>query len=121
MPNGIEMQDAMEKAFIEAIKDNVSSFTLDWSAAVDDIYKGFIRDFKADVAPELKIGETADGRELSGIVWFQDDNDAVLVGCEEPLSEMLRQAVLNYGKEEALAALGTSLARFLAQLQLQED
>lgn len=117
MTNGIEMQEALEKAVLEAI---TRDFTLDWSDGVDAVYKGFIRDLKADVVPELQMGETADGHELFGIVWFADDNEAVIVGSKEPLSEMLHQAVLNYGKEEALAALETSLARFRAKLQLRE-
>lgn len=122
MTNGIEMQNALEKAFIEAIKDNVSSFTLDWSAAVDDVYKGFIRDLKADVEAELRIGEDGRGeagRELFGVVWFADHNDATIVGRKEPLSDMLLLVAEMYGSEAALAALELSLANFRAKLRLK--
>jgi len=112
MTNGIETQKALEKAVLEAI---TKDFTLDWSDGVDEVYKGFIRDLKADVVPELQMGETAEGRELFGIVWLVDDGDAAIVGSKEPLSEMLHQAVLNYGEEDALAALEVSLARFRAK------
>ncbi len=123
MTKGTEMQNAMEKAFIEAIKDNVSSFTLDWSDAVDDVYKAIIRDFKADAEPELRIGEYGRGeagRELFGVVWFDDHNDATIIGKEKPLSDMLLLVAEIYGSEDALAALELSLANFRAKLRLKD-
>lgn len=123
MTNGIEMQNALEKAFIEAIKDNAASFTLDWSDAVDDIYQGFVRDLKADVEAELRIGEDGRGeagRELFGVVWFSDNNSAEIVGKREPLSDMLLLVAEMYGKEDALAALELSLANFRAKLRLKD-
>ena len=114
MANGVEMQNALEQslknAAIKAIQD---WFVLDWDNAVDEVYKGFIRDFKDDAVPDLMLG--VDG-EVLGIVLLADESDSYVVGRKVPLAEMFIELAECHGETKAVAAIEGALAKLKAEI-----
>jgi hypothetical protein len=119
MTDPSELENALEKAVLEAITEN---FTLDWSSKMDVLYDALVEDLKknAEVDAHLCMQENSEGEDVledGSELYISPYMNYTSVGEILPLSELLIDAVDCYGKEAVSQALEVSLARFRAEDQ----